>query len=227
MQLPLPPVDGMYVCLKRSCYYVTIVQPFMLLCHYCSAIQTDIKDKLDSKGRNERRYITKHLIEYDEFMEDSTGASEMVSAMHLRSKPIIAAFRTRERDAERSEGGRKRLFTDAIMLPGVPQLASAVLVSTPSSSSAAMSSSGMGSNRTSLSSSLGSSSSSSSSSSLVAALPSQRERLVNGCSFNPFAQPSGGTSSMSDLVEEDRVEYADAREEESQRYSNFDADEAR
>ena len=87
----------------HSCYYVTIVHPFMLLCHCCSAIQTDIKDKLDSKGRNERRYITKHLIEYDEFMEDSTGASEMVSAMHLRSKPIITAFRAREREAERGE----------------------------------------------------------------------------------------------------------------------------
>ena len=64
----------------------------MLLYHCCSAIQTDIKDKLDSKGRKERRHIMKHLVECGEFiMEDSTGASEMVSAMHLRSKPIIIA----------------------------------------------------------------------------------------------------------------------------------------
>lgn len=82
-----------------------------------------MKNKLDAKGKNERRYLVRALEEYDQFMKKGTvgkdkkekPVDEFDAATHVRSKDIIEAWRKEQITTKTGyvcHGGRKRHFED-------------------------------------------------------------------------------------------------------------------
>jgi len=205
MQILLPPVECM-----------DVPSVMLMLLTFVAAIEQEIKVKLDSKGRNERRYIAKYLKEYDAFLNNPSGEEydEYTMSLHARSKGVIAAYRAKEADCDGRATGKKRMFHDCYYLEDLEDAGSGA-TSTPSSNRDSSASSASAS-------SFGSVISYASASSA----PILRERLLRRDGFNPFAQPTGGMAASAVPVADDtEFDVLEREEDESQRYTSMNDEE--
>ncbi len=75
---------------------------------------------MDTKGRNELRYISTHLKEYDDFISGNFSCTAWDQSAHLNSTPVINAFReSLEKNAQNYRKGKQKLFANLYTMNGV------------------------------------------------------------------------------------------------------------
>lgn len=149
----------------------------------------ELRSKLDARGFNDRRYIKKHIAEYEVFMGDQKNLkyTKVVSDAHLRSGGIIEAYKAGcVTLGAQYRKGKKRIFSECYTV-NLGDYATP-----PCAAGGALGSTTSGSNGSS-----GSSSSSSSSSGRVNTSP---------VSFNPYEQPCDEEGATYGSDDEEEIE---------------------
>jgi hypothetical protein len=89
-----------------------------------SDICEDIRDKLDNKTKNNKRYIRRQLQDYDDFICGKANCTEYEAAAHMNSRRVIEQYRSQTaEDVHNKKRGKKRLFTDLYFVAEDPETA--------------------------------------------------------------------------------------------------------